>query len=308
MTAGRLEEQAAAWVLRAAGGSRLLRSVRLTGGLTSSVHAVDVEVAGGVHRLVLRRWTGRPWPDGSVDDGERMVADEAQVLIAIAGSREPVPALVACDPTGAEAGLPALLMTRLPGRLDLTPRDPTAWVQLLADRLVRIHHVTPSEPLSPYESWLRLDGLDVPRWSNRPDLWRDAIDIGAAAVEVPQIALIHHDYQQFNVLWSAGRISGVVDWVAASKGPPDDDVMHCRLNLCLLYDADLALAFQAAYEAGSGRAAHPWWDVAGVLDYLRGWPAADLQRQAGRRLRIDAAGMNERVEQLLLAVMRRVGS
>jgi aminoglycoside phosphotransferase (APT) family kinase protein len=301
-----MDERAAAWVVQAVGGSHLLRGRRLTGGLTSSVHAVDVQTSAGVERLVLRRWPGTPWPDGSIDDGERMVADETHVLTAIAGSGLPAPAVVATDPTGDEAGLPALLMTRLPGRLDLTPHDPLAWVQLLAEQLHRLHDVTPSAPLPSYESWVRLDPLEVPTWSSRPELWRDAIDLVAAPAEVPQIPLIHHDFQQFNVLWSGGRISGLVDWVAASQGPPDDDVMHCRLNLCLLYDADRAMAFQSSYEAIAGRTVHPWWDVVGVLDYLGGWTAEDLQRQAGRRLRIDGGGMNERIEQLLLAVMRRV--
>jgi hypothetical protein len=48
----------------------------------------------------------------------------------------------------------------------------------------------------------------------------------------------------------------------------------------------------------------PWWDVAGLLGYLPGWDSF-LQRQAGRRLTIDFAGMHARVEASLRAALDR---
>jgi aminoglycoside phosphotransferase (APT) family kinase protein len=304
-----LDAAAADWVVRQVPhGRRVVRAQRLTGGITSEVTAVTVEdAAGDGHRLVLRRWTGRPWPDGSVDDGRVLVPREAGVLSALETTGIPAPRAVAADPDGAYAGLPALLMTRLPGRLRLTPADPQEWTRQLADQLVAIHAVPPPPGSAAFESWLSVE-VEPPRWSADPAPWETALAIARERPVAAPGGFVHHDYQQFNVLWSSReRLSGVVDWVAASNGPPEEDVVHCRTNLCLLYGAELALEFQTTYEQAAGRRTDPWWDVAGVLDSL-GWSAAELGRQAGRRLRVDAAAFPARIEALLRAVLARSGA
>jgi hypothetical protein len=68
----------------------------------------------------------------------------------------------------------------------------------------------------------------------------------------------------------------------------------------------MAARFLNHYEAVVGRRVEPWWDVAGLLGYLPGWDSF-LQRQAGRRLTIDFAGMHARVEASLQAALDRAG-
>jgi aminoglycoside phosphotransferase (APT) family kinase protein len=302
-----LDDRVTGWVLDCVEGARaVVGARRLTGGLTSLVHELTVEdKAGRRRRYVLRRWTGEPWPGGEVQDGTEGVRRESVVLDALVKTALPAPRLVAADASGGEAGLPTLLMTHLPGRLELVPADPDRWTALLADTAVAVHGAAPSTPLPAYETWLRLD-VEVPPWSSDPGLWRDALAVVGGKPAAAHLPLIHHDFQPFNVLWSRGKVRGVVDWVWASQGPPDDDVTHCRLNLALLRSADEAWQFQLAWEARAGRRLDPWWDVAGVVDYLGGWEALELQRQAGRRMRIDSAGMRGRVESLLRHVMTRL--
>ena len=286
---------------------RLVRAQRLTGGLTSEVTGVTVEDADGrSQRLVLRRWTGRPWPDGAVDDGRVLVPREAAVLSALERTDLPAPRLVATDTSGDAAGMPALLMTRLPGRIDLAPSDPRRWTRQLAEQLVHLHDTTPFQGLPAYETRLHVD-VEVPAWSARPELWRAAQAVVRDRQPTAAGGFVHHDYQQFNVLFSRGRISGVVDWVWASRGPTDDDVVHAAINLCLLYGAERAIGFQAHYEQLTGRDVPPWWNAAAALDYAGGWSAAELQKQAGRRLRIDAEALPGRVEAWLAWAMDRAG-
>jgi len=121
---------------------------------------------------------------------------------------------------------------------------------------------------------------------------------------VGEQTFIHHDYQQFNTLWQRGRISGVVDWIFGSTGSPSMDLGHCRLNLAVLYSSDHAGRFLELYESASGRKVVPWWDVHELLVYLPGW-GEFLQVQAGRLLRVDFAGMHDRVEQTLADALRR---
>jgi aminoglycoside phosphotransferase (APT) family kinase protein len=75
----------------------------------------------------------------------------------------------------------------------------------------------------------------VPEWSSNPELWREAFAVIEENPPVAPTCFVHHDYQQFNLLWRRGRISSVVDWVWGSVGSPGFDVSHVRLNLSVIY-------------------------------------------------------------------------
>jgi aminoglycoside phosphotransferase (APT) family kinase protein len=288
------------WAAAAVGPSaQVVSARRLTGGITSATHVLSIEDSSGHrHRLVLRRWVGDP-----AHEGADSVRREASILTELASSGLPVPGLVAADPEGRSCGDPALLMTWLPGHIELAPRDPESWLGQMAEMLVRIHETGVRAP--PFESWLDRDALTVPDWARRPELWREAIDLVNSEPPKTEMCFIHRDYQQFNLLWRRGKLAGVVDWVWASYGPPEVDIAHCRLNLTVLYTPEHAERFRLAYEAISGRSIEPWWDVAGFLVYLPGW-GSFLQRQAGSKLTVDFAGMHERVERVLQASLSRV--
>ena len=69
-------------------------------------------------------------------------------------------------------------------------------------------------------------------WASRPDLWEEALAIGSQPEKPYKRCFIHGDYQHFNLLWSRGRLSGIVDWGGGGPGHPDIDVGHCRLKSC----------------------------------------------------------------------------
>ncbi len=69
----------------------------------------------------------------------------------------------------------------------------------------------------------------------------------AASPEV----LTHGDYWSGNVVWREGRLTGIVDWSAGSRGPRGFDLGWCRLDLVLLFDERIADEFLAAYEVTS---------------------------------------------------------
>ncbi|MGH9070550.1 MAG: hypothetical protein ACRDX8_05140 [Acidimicrobiales bacterium] len=50
-----------------------------------------------------------------------------------------MPRLLAVDPSGADAGVPAVLMCRLPGRIDWTPANLDLWLVRLPGLLPSIH-------------------------------------------------------------------------------------------------------------------------------------------------------------------------
>src|ERR1035437_3022945 len=115
--------EALSWALSSLGDGGKLVSVRpLVGGISSAVHGPIIEDRrGGRSRVVMRRWLE--------PETESLVKREAAALTGLAATGIPAPALVAADPSGDNAGRPALLMEWLPGQVDLAPRDPQRWLR-----------------------------------------------------------------------------------------------------------------------------------------------------------------------------------
>lgn len=294
-------DAARAWVASAYGeGAHVTATKRLTGGATTTMHLLTIDDRIGTrHHAVLRRWTDE---DDHVA-GADCVRREADILTQLASTDLPVPRLLAIDPSGTHCGHAALLMTRLPGRIDLQPKRPDEWLRMMATMLAKIHQTPAHGP--PAESWLNKESLAIPDWSTRPELWRDAIALMSEPPTPDEECFIHHDYQQFNILWRRGSMSGVVDWVWGSTGSPSIDVGHIRMNMAILYSHEHAQRFLELYESISGRTVNAWRDVSELVQYAPDWQSF-LVDQVGNRMVLDFEGMNDRVEQTLADALRRV--
>ena len=278
-------------------GVRVVRFRRMTGGIVAAVHRLTVERESTGQRefVVLRQY-------GQHEDGD--VEREAHVLRKAVEADLPAPRLLAASASGAEAGgYPSILMTRVPGRVDLSPADPERWLGQMADVAARIHDSAIKAPA--FERWIDPSKLTVPATASRPAQWH-ALARALNEQESPyQPRFIHRDFQHFNLLWSRGKLSGVVDWGSASSGPSDIDVGHCRLNLAVLFSADWAEQFRLAYEAQAGRHVDPWWDLHALASYNDSWQQF-IPIQVHGRARVDVVGMTRRVEELLQTILRRL--
>jgi aminoglycoside phosphotransferase (APT) family kinase protein len=292
--------EALRWVERTVGrGARVVGWRRLTGGLTSAVHRLTVERNGRRAPYVLRRWV----PGGDHGDyAIRAVASEAATLTALERGDVPAPRVIGATTDAAHAG-PALLMTRMPGHVLLMPRDRERWLQQMAHMLARIHALDVAA--KPFESWLDLSQLSPLPDASRPDIWSEAIALAAEPRSPSGTCFIHRDYQHFNLLWSRERLTGVIDWPEACVGPPDVDVGHCRLNLTVLFSADIAERFRQMYEAEAGRKVDPWWDVHALLSFGPAWKTF-LPVQIDGRASLDVDGMTRRMEDVLERTLRRL--
>jgi len=261
---------ALAWAAAAFGpGARVIGARPLASAWLAN-HAVDVAAGDGtVHRLVLRRWARPGWDE---EDPDFTAAREAAVLELLAPTPVPAPALVAADPDAEICDVPALLETRLPGGPPDLGGDPGPLVEGLAAALPPIHAVAVpgagSGPVPPYHRFHEPEGLVPPAWSARPDLWARAFAVAAGPPPAGRPCFIHRDYHPANTLWTSGRLTGVVDWVGGSWGPPSVDLGHMRVNLA--WDLDLAVAdrFLAAHRDLTGFDHHPYWDVACAVDVV----------------------------------------
>ncbi|MGO9334402.1 MAG: phosphotransferase family protein [Acidimicrobiales bacterium] len=237
--------------------ARVVRVRRLRGASSTAVHVLCLD---GGRRLVLRRYV---WP-GFLED-EPMAPRRELDALNFAGTKAlPAPRVVSADVTGQEVGdgIPAILMTLLPGRAIAVP---DLW--RLAEVAAAIHDAEPGKLGHDYFPWYAGTVSEPPRATRRPALWEEAIALRASAMPSYRPAFIHRDFHPGNVLWSRGRLCGVVDWANACRGPRGCDVAHCRANLVVLSGQRAADGFLAAYERLTGEPYDLYWDLASIVEH-----------------------------------------
>ena len=271
-------EQTLRWVAAQFGrSSRIVALRRLTLGGWHANHALTVLDAGDrAHRVVLRRWARPEW---RIEDPDMTARREAGTLERLEGSAVPAPRVVAADPDAAACDVPALLLTRLPGRPPGLPADPDGFVAQLADAAAAIHALS-GGGIPAFRRYYAVSELAPPPWARDRDVWERALAIAAGEPPPGRSGLIHRDYHPENTVWSRGRLTGVVDWTSASNGPLGADLGHMRWNLAVTYGRDVADAFLERADAGADQ---PYWDVACALDVLPeiepgAWGRLDLER------------------------------
>ncbi|MFF4817526.1 phosphotransferase family protein [Kitasatospora sp. NPDC001309] len=317
-----------AWVHRQlAAGERIVGTEVLHGGITADVRRLTVATRdGGTRDLVLRSFVD-PF---SVERAEDWLRREAGALTLLVGTGVTAPGLVAVDPTAAYCEYPSLLMTHLAGRTVLEDEGLETRVPLLARQLVAIHAVRPSERPREYEALTTADTVVVPKGADAA-AWAAAIDVIRRPAPRYEGRFLHRDFQPGNVLFhvpsdtpsnvpvdappastAGARITGVVDWAAASWGPADLDVAHCSTNLALLHGAAWGQRFTEAYEEAGGVLAAAaserlYWQVRDPLacsEEVR--PVARAWRDVGRA-ELTTRAVEERLDAYVTALMAALG-
>jgi aminoglycoside phosphotransferase (APT) family kinase protein len=218
------------------------------------------DTSGG--QTVLRLMTRQPWRK----HGAKLVRREGTAQQELARTDVPAPRSIATDPAGASAGVAAHLMSRLPGAVTHVMED--SMVTAMAEMLATIHDVKPTEPFRVYQSWAWKAKWVVPPWTMHPDSWRRAFDVLDEEPPSYLPTFLHRDYSHRNLLWSKGRISGVVDWVETSTGPAWLDAGHAATQLALAFGPEPARAFLGRYAALTAEEPHRYWfimDAVGLL-------------------------------------------
>jgi aminoglycoside phosphotransferase (APT) family kinase protein len=150
--------------------------------------------------------------------------------------------------------------------------------------------------------------VEPPPWSTQPAAWARALDVVAGPPPETAHCFIHRDYHPGNVLWARGRLTGVVDWINASWGPPGNDLAHCRANLVQLHGVEVADRFLTAYRSlGDSAEYHPYWDLVSVMDMgslsyrdvFPGWLDAGLRH-------LTPALIQARLDEYVVSLVARV--
>ncbi len=264
-----LDQRVKEWIVGALPGKARLRwAHHIPAGTSARLDAIEVVLDGKRVQLVLRRFTDKQWLKAEPD----LVAHEAAALAWASNAKLRVPTLVAFDSDGDESGTPATLTTRLPGATQLRPEDLSTWLTEMAAAAVEIHRLDADGFPCTYRRFNIEERLEVPGWSREPQAWHTAIEIVGSSPPQSRECFIHRDYHPSNLLWLDGKVSGVVDWVNACKGPVGIDVAWCRHNLANLYSVEVADEFLEAYKkaAGADFTYDPYWDLMSVVELLPG--------------------------------------
>ncbi len=251
----------------------------LRGGISSSVHLVQlVDVAGERRAVVVRRY-GEHYLPSTPSASER----EFKVLEVLACSSFPSPQPLMVDAEGGPFGTPTVVMTCMPGRPLLAPRDLPSYLQQMANALADLHRL-PTHELG----FLRDQREMVSRvLSKRPET-DDELQLAvhdAATAEWSRLitqpeserVLVHGDYWPGNLLWVRGRLVGVVDWEQPRLGEPVQDVATCRGDLWVLFGQAAADEFLVEYERATGVKVNDlrFWDL--LISF---WAVPEMERWA----------------------------
>ena len=301
-----------AWVGRhLEAGERIVKAEALHGGITAEMRRLIIGARdGGTRDLVLRSYVDPFYMENAEDE----LIGEAGALTLLAGTGVQAPSLVAVDPTAAQCAYPSLLMTHLAGRTVLDDMGVEARVRLLACQLVAIHAVCPAERPREYTTLTTADTVVIPKGADAT-VWAAAIEVIRRPAPPYEGRFLHRDYQPGNVLFDVSpsspegaRITGVIDWAAASWGPADLDVAHCSVNLALLHGPAWGLRFAEAYEEAGGVLAASvserlYWRVRDALAASEELQSVSQPWREAGRTELTTRAVEERLDAYVTALM-----
>ena len=267
-------------------GQDVVEVEQLSGGITSTMLALTT-VDGD--RAVLRLMTNEPWRT----HGTELTTREHETQLLLADTAIPAPRSIALDADGAHVGEAAHLMSLLPGSVDVSRTTDTD-LETLARMLVDIHALRPPVQPRTYQSWAIPAKRVVPEWACDAAAWERAFEICDEDAPPYEGTFLHRDFAPRNVLWTGPDITGVVDWVETSWGPPWLDVAHFRNNLVLTHGTEVADRFAVTYTRLTGREPQPYFDAMDIVGLLRA---------PGRVPFVSDTAQQRRLEEHLLTVL-----
>jgi aminoglycoside phosphotransferase (APT) family kinase protein len=252
----------------------LVSTRRLTGGLGCRSDILDIERPDGSRwKVTLRRFVRTEHRFST----PKHVAHEFEILRLVEAAEIPAPRPILLDAEGGYFGVPAIVISFLPGRPLFPTTNIARWTEGLADVLLKLHAVTPER----FDlSWLGVrlhDGMraTIEEWRRQAQTDPLAAQIHAALdaqldrIDFPTPTLVHDDFWSGNTVAFRGRIIGIIDWTSAEIGDPRTDVSECRVDMVLSHGIDVADAFRDDYERLSGAPLADLW----YFDLFRGFHA-----------------------------------
>ena len=261
-------------------GSTPLRVRRLGGGLSTATNVVTLRTPRGrtVDVIVKRFPPGR----------EAVATNEWKQLGFAERIAVPTPEPIAFDRRGDWFGATAIVMSKLPGRPDVAPKDTARWLAEFAEVQAAIHSTSVAHaPASARAGELVAQPVPGLVQSDETRAAMNYIARRLAKAATRDVVVGHGDAHPGNVLWARGRISGVVDWSHGGVLPRGHEVAYARADIAVLAGPSVADRYLAVYERTSGTTVPDLavWDLRQGIAAVR-WNAvwAHAYREQGAEL------------------------
>lgn len=235
---------------RVVSDSQLRRHWVLTGGVSASMVALEVETPDGqLRRLVVREHGAAQWKPLAQD----VTAAEYALLLALRRLAMPVPEAYLFDDSGALLARPYLVMEFIEGTTEVEEAARPEAMRQMAAFLARLHTIEVEGaglPALPEREDPREGALEYLPADARGDELRKILQRMTTVDPPPsRRSLLHGDFWPGNVLWRDGQIAAVLDWEDAAFGDPLSDVAACRVELLCRYDDTAMETFTEHYLA-----------------------------------------------------------
>jgi aminoglycoside phosphotransferase (APT) family kinase protein len=245
--------------------ARLVRSWKLTGGVSAQVTALEVEgLDGQTKKLIVRQ-------HGEIDRAHNphIARDEFRLLqIALAHGLN-VPKWYYLDESCDLFPTPLLVIEFVDGETVFDPSNRAEYLAQMATELAHIHRVHCPSDLSFLQKQDNGFGERPAVLDNSlsEDRIRDTLESAWPLAESNKPVLLHGDYWPGNILWKDGQLATVIDWEDARVGDPLADLANCRLELLWALGVDAMIEFTERYRSMTSIdfTNLPYWDLCAAL-------------------------------------------
>ncbi len=250
--------------------SKLVRTRKLTGGVSAQVTALEIEHADGqTQKMIVRQ-------HGEVDlkHNPHIAADEFKLLNILhsAGLATPVPYDV--DESSMILATPYIVVEYIEGTSEFKPTDLRGFIHQLARHLANIHTMN----LTNVDlSFLPQQAAKITKIVSQPSaMLDDSLDEGRIRATLQtvwpppqhnQSGLLHGDYWPGNILWRDNYLVGLIDWEDAAFGDPLADLGNTRLEILWALGMDAMHDFTLQYQSMTpfNFTNLPYWDLCAAL-------------------------------------------
>lgn len=240
----------------------------------------------------------------AVDPG--LIGREVRVLEALRPLGLPVPEPLASDPDGICSGRPALLMSLVQGELLQGEEALRAAIPEFVRAILlwqnRARDVVAGRRFQP---WFDVSHPRPHPLSACVEQWARAAEIARRFPAPAATGFIHRDPHPANLLFSEGRLSGVIDWPHAGRGPRGMDVSRMAINLACALDVAATRELRERWEDATGERHDPLLDIYALLECDEATGSVVPAFEA-LGLNIDGAEIRRRLEAFLADTLERM--
>jgi aminoglycoside phosphotransferase (APT) family kinase protein len=274
---------------RIADQAELIRHWPLTGGVSASIDALELDMPEGTRSyFVVRRAGEHQWKDPA----DNTIENEFELQRQLFQKGLPIAEQILLDSSCQILPTPYAVMKMVDGTTAVPEQKVESAVIDMADFLLRLHQLDPERIVVPDLPQREDPVLGALKYVPETQQW-SALHNAIASWQTTTLraSILHGDFWPGNVIWQHDQLAAVIDWEDAAIGTPVSDVACCRAEIMAMYGQHAMTLFTDHYLSQSTLdfSDQPLWDAYtgfAALATMHNW-GLDPQVEAARRTRTE---------------------